>query len=288
MADSKSAEIRIVKKKKGGHGGHHGGAWKVAYADFVTAMMAFFLVMWIVGLSSNIKESVAGYFQDPVAFMEAVRAGNAPFAVSELMDGTGKEQEKQEKSVPGGDSASLSRTQKKIEEIITQTPSFKELKTHIEVKVTKDGLRIDLMDGRESLFFDAGSAKVKPATADLLTKVAKELKALPNKVILEGHTDSRPLSKRADYSNWELSSDRANSARRIMNLSGLRDQQIAQVRGYAATQPRDPKHPEHFSNRRISIIVESAEATIKRKIDAQRAETSAPATPDIKPHISHH
>ncbi|MCE5315095.1 OmpA family protein [bacterium] len=118
-----------------------------------------------------------------------------------------------------------------------------------------EGLQIDLLEAKESLFFDSGSAQIKPATKRLLCKVSKELGQLPNNVIIEGHTDSRPLARTDNYTNWELSADRANSARRVMEVSGLRKNQIDEVRGYAATHPRLPGNPEHFSNRRVSIIV---------------------------------
>jgi len=253
----KSAEIRVIKRKHG-HAGHHGGAWKVAYADFVTAMMAFFLVMWIVGLSANVKQAIAGYFKDPTAFMAAANSGKDPFKVSEAPGGIhlkeggeGNAAEERHK---------LESVKQTIEKMVASTPEFKELGKHVDIKLVPEGLRIDLLEAKEALFFDSGSAKVKPATRHLLALIAGELKRLPNKIIVEGHTDSRPLNRTDGYTNWELSADRANSARMVMYSAGMPDAQFAQVRGYAATQPRDPKNPTHFSNRRVSIVVVMSQA----------------------------
>ncbi len=252
MSD-KTESIRIVKKKKG-HGGHHGGAWKVAYADFVTAMMAFFLVMWIVGLSDPVKQAIAGYFKDPTGFMNAVKAGNAPFDL-----GKGGVQKPEDQKPPEKDPAEerrrLEEAKRAIEKAITSRPEFKKLGKHVDIKLVPEGLRIDLLESKESLFFDSGSAKVKPETVRLLSRMASELRTLPNKLIIEGHTDSRPLNRTNGYTNWELSADRANSARCVVAAAGVTDSQIAQVRGYAATQPRDSANPTSFINRRVSIVV---------------------------------
>jgi chemotaxis protein MotB len=250
LTDKAAAQIRVVKKGKS-HGGHHGGAWKVAYADFVTAMMAFFLVMWIVGLSQDVKQAVAGYFKDPVSFMKAVESGKMPFGVS----GLDKDEVGSKPAEDSADRSRLEKTKQVIENIIAQAPEFKQLKQFVDIKLVDEGLEIDLLEARESLFFDSGSAKIKPSTKSLLAKVSEELGKLPNNVIIEGHTDSRPLARQDNYTNWELSADRANSARRIMESTGLRPKQVDEVRGYAATHPRVPSNPEHFSNRRVSIIV---------------------------------
>ena len=251
----KTANIRIVKKKKG-HAGHHGGAWKVAYADFVTAMMAFFLVMWIVGLSNPVKQAVAGYFKDPTGFMKAFKEGNAPFEVGKESGALKENENKPLPPVnPTQERARLEAAKKAIEKAIMQKPEFKEIGKHVDVKLVSEGLRIDLLESKESMFFDSGSAQVKPATIKLLTQIAAELRSLPNKLIIEGHTDSRPLNRLDGYTNWELSADRANSARHVVESAGVHDTQIAQVRGYAATQPRDSSNPASFINRRVSIVV---------------------------------
>ncbi|MDO8589023.1 MAG: OmpA family protein [Armatimonadota bacterium] len=242
--------IRIVKRKKS-HAGHHGGAWKVAYADFVTAMMAFFLVMWITGMSAEVKAAIAGYFKDPVAFMQEVKSGNAIFKVTDMQAGSISSSTKasydDERKV-------LSGAKEKIVKMVATNPEFAKMKKYIDIKLVDEGMRIDLLDDKESLFFDSGSANIKPKTRHLLTLMTGELKKLPNRIVITGHTDSRPLA-RGGYTNWELSSDRANAARQVIEGGGLNTDQISQVRGYAATQPRDPQHPEHYSNRRVSIIV---------------------------------
>lgn len=251
----KSAEIRIVKKKIIA-GGHHGGAWKVAYADFVTAMMAFFLVMWICGMTPKVKSAVAGYFKDPVAFMEAVKAGNVPFSVG-VPKGGGKTSVM---NTAAAERLKIKNTMKAIEATLASTPEFKNISKYVDIKIVNDGLEVDLLDGQKGLFFDPASAKVKPLTRKLLGLMAKDLSKLPNKVIFEGHTDNRPLARKDGYTNWELSADRANSARQVMVSAGLREDQVAQVRGYAATRPRVPNDPSHFSNRRVSIIVMFSDA----------------------------
>jgi chemotaxis protein MotB len=244
-------EIRIIKRKKA-HAGHHGGAWKVAYADFVTAMMAFFLVMWITGMSNEVKAAVAGYFKDPEAFMQQAKAGNMLFSVTEAKAGSIS---KRTTETVGDDRKILEGAKEKLIKMVSTNPEFSKMKKYIDIKLTDEGLKIELLDDKESLFFDSGSAKIKPSTCHLLVMMTEEFKRLSNKVVIEGHTDSRPLARGDGYSNWELSSDRANAARRVMAHAGLGAGQVAEVRGYAATQPRDPEHPEHYSNRRVSIMV---------------------------------
>lgn len=277
---TQNAEIRIVKRKKG-HAAHHGGAWKVAYADFVTAMMAFFIVMWIVGMNQEVKAAVAAYFKDPIAFMAAVDAGKKPFHVEGLNSGapvivdSKTEEDTAERKM-------LQDAKKTIEKIVAATPEFADLKKYIDIQLVDEGLKIDLLEAKESLFFDSASAKVKPSAAHLLSQMAAELGKLPNRVIIEGHTDSRPLNRTDGYTNWELSSDRANSARHIMEVTGLHIRQISQVRGYAATQPRDPKNPTHYSNRRVSIIVVMKKAMQRQLFDSPEGDVPFPI--DIKKH----
>ena len=253
MADgSGNTEELIVVKRPRVVVGHHGGAWKVAYADFVTALMAFFLVMWIVGLSNPIKQAIAAYFKDPAGFKKEMAGGNALFAVKTAKtfptdSGKGK-----------GGSQELERlkaAKATIEKMVSACPEFKKLRGHIDVKMVDEGLRIDLVESQQSMFFDSASAKIKPQTRALLKKIASELAVLPNRVILEGHTDARPLARGDGYTNWELSADRANQARQVMEGAGLADSKIAQVRGYADTQPRNPADPNSYTNRRVSIVV---------------------------------
>ncbi|HTV03596.1 MAG TPA: flagellar motor protein MotB [Luteitalea sp.] len=250
---SNHAPVIIVKKKKGGHGGHHGGAWKVAYADFVTAMMAFFLVMWLVNQPQDVKDAVAGYFKDPGIF--EYEGGRSPIASGAGLVGNGN-------GSGSGDvqsaTASLERAAERIKEQIKSIPGFKNLEDQVEVKVTAEGLRIELQEGGQDTFFDSGSAHVKGETQQVLKVIAKELASLPQSIAVEGHTDAAPMGRDRAYTNWELSADRANAARRIMEAAGLPPTHVKAVRGFAATILRTPDEPFNPRNRRVSIVVQNA------------------------------
>ena len=229
----------IIIKKKGGHGGHHGGAWKVAYADFVTAMMALFIVLWLLNSSKQVQEAVGGYFKDPTGTSKKVGSN---------MQGGG------ENFVVTRDN--MSKLKEQLQMAVKQMTDFEKLKSHIEMTVTAEGLRIELSESASGTFFDSGSAKLNADGAALLQTLAQELGQLPNKLSIEGHTDSQPYAPSATYGNWELSSDRANAARRVMQSSGIRADQVTQVRGFADQRLRKPDAPLDPSNRRISVIVQ--------------------------------
>jgi chemotaxis protein MotB len=228
----------IIVKKKAVHEAHHGGAWKVAYADFVTAMMALFIVLWMLNTSKQIQQAVGGYFKDPRG--------------SSKMVGTNRN---------GGDFVPIKKEDlQKIKEQLLQSihhldPQDK-LKNQIEITVTAEGLRIELMESAKGTFFELGSAKPTPALVDLLQVLSQELGQLPNKISIEGHTDSKPYSGAKDYDNWDLSTDRANQARKLMQAKGLQPGQISQVRGFADQRLRLPQKPDDPSNRRISLVVQ--------------------------------
>jgi len=241
--------VRIVKKKSG-HAGHHGGAWKVAYADFVTAMMSLFIVLWIVGQSKQVKQYVANYFKDPGAFFESTKGGGM-FQGSNLV---GKEQILDEY---------LRRDEQKLKEMtesilknLGKDQSVSKLIDQIKIDTVEEGMRIELLEATKAYFFDVGTATLKPEATRVLSIIAAEVGKLPNKVIVEGHTDSRPYSRADGYTNFELSAERANSARRVLVVNGVREHQIDEVRGYADTRLRDAKDPFDITNRRISIIIE--------------------------------
>lgn len=229
----------IVIKKKGGHGGHHGGAWKVAYADFVTAMMALFIVLWLLSSSKEVQQAVGGYFRDPTGTSKKI--GSA-------MEGAG------ESFTVTKDN--MGELKDELQRTIRQVPNFDKLKSHIDMTITSEGLRIELMESATSTFFDSGKPDPNRDGQDILVALSKELGTLPNKIAVEGHTDSKPYSGRSNYSNWELSVDRANAARRLMQQNGIRDDQIMQVRGYADQHLRKPEDPLDPSNRRVSLIVQ--------------------------------
>ena len=232
--------IVIIKKKRAQHGGHHGGAWKVAYADFVTAMMSFFMVMWLMGSSESVKKSVASYFQDP--------KGTSKLQGSS-MNGTGT-------SFPL-DKADMGKLKEQLLQSARQLPNFEKLRKQIDISASPDGLRIELLEDQGGTFFQMGSAAPTPVLQEFLSTISRELGKMPNRISIEGHTDSVPYAGSGTYSNWELSSDRANAARRLMQNSGIGAGQIAQVRGFADQLPRRPGHPEDPSNRRITVIVDS-------------------------------
>jgi chemotaxis protein MotB len=237
---SRASQIVIVKKKRAGHGSHHGGAWKVAYADFVTAMMALFIVLWLLSTSDQVKQAISGYFRDPHGQGKLVGSGVA---------GTGESL-----AVKRQD---MGKLKDKLEEAVRSMPKFSQLKDNLQMTVTGEGLRLELLESEKGTFFESGNAKPTAAGDELLKKLAEELGKLPNKVTIEGHTDSRPYPGGHNYSNWELSADRANAARRAMQeASGLRPDQVAQVRGYADQHLRVPAEPENATNRRVSVIVQ--------------------------------
>jgi len=245
----------IVVKKKGGHGGHHGGAWKVAYADFVTAMMAFFMVMWIIGQSQKVKQNVAGYFSDPVGFQTKTAAGILDGGAGVTKDASPSQPAEPAPDPEAAIRAALTKAAEEILRVVSSIPGLQDLMGQIDVEVTSEGLRINLTDAGEKTFFDVGSAKLSPNGAKILSAIANVIAPLGMKMSVEGHTDARPYVGRTGYTNWELSADRANAARRILELAGVSPEQITAIRGYADRLLRYPQDPLDPRNRRVSIIV---------------------------------
>ncbi|HEY1265317.1 MAG TPA: flagellar motor protein MotB, partial [Terriglobales bacterium] len=233
----KSRPIIIIKKKVS-HGGHHGGAWKVAYADFVTAMMALFIVLWLLNTSKPVKEAIAGYFRDPSGSGE--KMGTSQTGAGEALTIT-KE--------------NMSTLKDALQKSMEQLKDFDKLKDQIEMTVTPEGLRVEMLETASGTFFDVGSPGPNEKGKELLVMLAQELGKIPNRISIEGHTDSKPYTKGQNYGNWELSSDRANAARRLMQRNGLGPDQVSQVRGFADQELRKPQDPFDASNRRISVIV---------------------------------
>jgi chemotaxis protein MotB len=262
-----SAPPIIVIKKKRGHGGHHGGAWKVAYADFVTAMMALFIVLWLMNASKQVQEAVGGYFKDPRGTAKVVgtnRDGSDTYLALKKED--------------------MSKLKEQILQSIHHLDQQDKLKNQIEITITAEGLRIELMESAKGTFFELGNATPTPALRELLAVLSHELSQLPNKISIEGHTDSLVYSEQRNYDNWDLSTDRANAARRIMESAGIQSEQISQVRGLADRQPRVPQHPEDPSNRRISLIVQyvvknNAEVALPKAVTAQNGLSASPVNP---------
>jgi chemotaxis protein MotB len=270
MADSGNpnpAPIIIVRKNRKGHGGHYGGAWKVAYADFVTALMALFIVLWIVNTSQTVRDAVSGYFKDPRGYGKDKGT---------TMTGKAKEPPKQTVEVS---KETMNDLKKKLEDAMKRIPELEKLKNQVEMTITSDGLRIELLETDKGVFFESGSPHPTKFGQELMELLAAEIGKLPNHVLVEGHTDSRPYISQTGYSNWELSADRANSARRIMQTTGLRTEQVSEVRGYADQKLRKPKNPNDASNRRISVTVKYPEAAPPSEPKAPSPVSTAPPQP---------
>lgn len=294
MADEKSGEQPIIIKKvvKGG-GGHHGGAWKVAYADFVTAMMAFFIVMWIISASEETKKNVSNYFDNPGLFSFVTGKMTVPVDLGlknvpgkmdgeRKGDGSGKDpvldpmdnrdtyhaikEAIKEKAIEDSIEAAkrLEQTAKQIKDFVTnlkeERQDLEEVLNSIVISQKDEGLRIDLIETNDNYFFKVGSAEIKNDIKIVLEELAFEIGKLPNYVTIEGHTDARSFGKNATYTNWELSSDRANAARSYMTKYGLWDGQIKKVVGYADQFLRVPENPFDNKNRRISILIQNLTA----------------------------
>ena len=232
----------VLIKRRSGHDGHHGGAWKVAYADFVTAMMALFIVLWLMNSSKQVQEAVGGYFKDPTGTSKMVGTNQTGSGESLVLR---KED--------------MAKLKEQLEMVIRQVSDFEKLKRHIEMTVTSEGLRIELLESETGTFFESGSTVPTESAREILTLLAEELGKIPNRVSIEGHTDSRPFSAGANYSNWELSADRANACRRLMQQNGLRVDQVANVRGFADQNLRNKADPTDAANRRITLLVKYIE-----------------------------
>ena len=266
-----NVKIIVIRKKKKGHAAHHGGSWKVAYADFVTAMMAFFMVMWILGMDENLKKSIEGYFSNPIGYKKGYSAGTSPISVG---------------TSPGSVSTTplrlVSRMQQQTRfekagadiKVKLEHAGLGSLSANVQVVTTNAGLRIELAEGTEGeTFFPVASAEMKPAMRLLLSIVAAELREMNNGVIIEGHTDSRQFS--GTYSNWELSSERANAARRVLESNGVSPNRVREVRGLADRDPRADADATDARNRRITIMLPFNEPMG----DANNAPTAGPGEP---------
>ena len=300
--DSKKLQPIIVKRiKRGGHG-HHGGAWKIAYADFVTAMMAFFLLMWLLGSTTEgDKKGIADYFSSPmkVAMFGGSGAGDA----SHVLNGGGQDLTRTTGQVKRGDIESERKTvnlkalkeeqiraeiarlrtlQERIESELQNNPALGAFRSQILLELTRDGLRIQIVDALNRPMFASGSAQVQPYMQELLRAIGAVLAEVPNRLTLEGHTDATAFSGgERGYSNWELSADRANASRRELLAGGLPDDRVLRVQGLAASQLLKREQPDDPANRRISIVVMTREAE-DAIFKSQPAEPAA-AEPSIKP-----
>ena len=306
--DSKKLQPIIIKRvKKGGHG-HHGGAWKIAYADFVTAMMAFFLLMWLLGSTTEgDKKGIADFFNAPlkVSLIGGSGAGDA----SHVVKGGGQDLTRQSGQIKQGDVQAQKKTinlkalqaeqrkaeaerleslKKKVETALEESPKLAAMKSQIRLDMTQDGLRIQIVDEQNRPMFDSGSAVVKPYMRDLLREIGHVLAEVPNRISLEGHTDALPFAGGdRGYGNWELSSDRANASRREIVAGGLPEDRMLQVQGLASSRLFVPAEPTSPANRRISVIVmnRDAEDRLLKQLPSQAVieEREPPLVEDIRP-----
>ena len=261
VSEGHEAPIIIIKKKTA-HAAHHGGAWKVAYADFVTAMMALFIVLWLLSSSEKIKKAVGSYFQDPTGSGKLM--GSTMGGIGESLTLTKDD---------------MNQLKQKLEQAMKTIPKFDQMKNNIELTITSEGLRVELIETEKGMFFESGSAHPSDRGEELLTRLAVEIGRLPNTVLIEGHTDAKPYPGEASYTNWELSADRANTARRLMQENGMRPGQVTQVRGFADQRLRMPNDPTNPANRRVSLIIQY----LVNKGGADAAPAAKPATPPSNP-----
>jgi chemotaxis protein MotB len=273
MATGRTAPIIIIKKVVGHGGGHNGGAWKVAYADFVTALMSLFIVLWLMSSSEQVKKAVAGYFNDPLGTGKLMGT---------QMTGTG------DAAIAATPTDKLQKLKEKLEQEIKARKDLEKLSKQIEITVTSEGLRIDLLEGKDGTFYEIGSPKLNANGQELMTLLASELKTLPNSLLIEGYTDATPYSGNIDtgYSNWDLSADRANSARRLLQQAGVRSDQVSQVRGYADQMLRVKNNPTDPSNRRVSILVKNDNAPVPTLSAANVVNGSTPLPGTEKAHAA--
>jgi len=274
----------IIKRVKKSDHDFHGGSWKVAFADFATAMMAFFLLLWLMGnTSEEQKEAISGYFHDPAgvannsgATKSIIGDGGADSAVIEI-NAPSVEAEKPVDEIDEETLANLAEKQelekleelkKKLDEMVFSAEAFKDFKDQVYIDITESGLRIQVVDKDKRPMFDSGSAELKYYSIDILKGLASVLAQVPNKLSITGHTDAKPYIARENYGNWELSSDRANAARRVLNQNGISEKKIARVEGFSSSMLFDEGNSYSPINRRIAIIVlkQSAVDEIEKQV----------------------
>jgi chemotaxis protein MotB len=299
--DAAARPIIIKRIKKAAHG-HHGGAWKIAYADFVTAMMAFFLLMWLLGSTAKGDlNGIAEYFNSPLQV--AMGGGSGSGDSSSILQGGGKDLTRTAGQVKEGDikaekrginlqalpedQVKLEREQLealkgKVAAVLEGNPRFAEFKSQIKLDLTQDGLRVQIVDEQNRPMFDSGGASIKDYARDILRAIGRVLNDVPNKITISGHTDASPFSGgERGYSNWELSADRANASRRELVAGGMLESKILRVVGLAAAVPMDPVNPTAPLNRRISLIIMNREAA-ERALKSVSAEAQSTATEATK------
>lgn len=301
----------LVKRVKKVAGGHHGGAWKIAFADFATAMMAFFLVMWLMSSATpEQKKAISGYFQDPIGFTESAspyvidlggtptpapdrtlnpELKDAPDAAESAVDSESDQQASVDKDQAESLAEQIERERlelllQELQTKVDENPQLQKFKDQILFEITQDGLRIQIMDAENRPMFDIGSARLQPYFEDILLILAETIKEVPNKISVSGHTDAKPFAGTGEFGNWELSANRANAARRTLVAGGYPDDNVARVVGYASSALFDRKDPFNPVNRRIDIIVLTKKA--QRAIEGEQDAAPEPAVPSEASAIS--
>lgn len=276
----------IVKKVKKVVGGHHGGSWKVAFADFMTAMMAFFLVMWILGLDQETRSLIAGYFQDPFNFQREARGNTMATILKQSVGKGGTEKagapnEGYEAKKHDKEIEDLSKIEQEVRDSVKGIPDLRELSENVEIALTEEGLVISVMEGAGSVFFESGSAVVRPIAQQLFTQLGRILGKAKHNVVVDGHTDAQPYAQGAMYDNWDLSQDRAQSTLDVMRSGGLPENNVLAVRGFAARRLKFPQNPLHFSNRRVTILLPYR--WMEDKVLGQGSAPMNPIQAEVKP-----
>jgi chemotaxis protein MotB len=279
MAEGKPGKtlqpIIVIKKiRKKGHVGHHGGAWKIAYADFVTAMMAFFLLMWLLSYTDpGTRQGIADYFNRPLKALLTAGPGSGPTTAPKTPKEQIEELKKQEQK-------KLEELKHKLDSVTEQNPKLRAFKNQIKIEITTEGLRIQIIDQKNRPMFAVGSAILEDYTGVILDEIGKTLNNVDNPISISGHTDALQYAGgEKGYSNWELSSDRANAARRELIVGGMHEKKILQVRGLSGSVPLDKKNLADPSNRRISIVVLNAETVQRLKQDGTEDPAQAAGLP---------
>ena len=295
MADDTQRPIVIKRIKKISGGGHSGGAWKIAYADFVTAMMAFFLLMWLLGSTTKAQmEGIAQYFKTPLKV--ALAGGEGSGDSSSIIKGGGQDLTRRTGQVKQGEvegkkainleasresakqeATRLENLKQTLEKAIQSNPKMSQFKKQLKIDITSEGLRIQIVDDQNRPMFDSGGAVMKPYTRDILREIGRTLNEVPNRISLSGHTDAVAYyGGERGYSNWELSADRANASRRELVIGGLEEGKVLRVVGLGSAIPFDQENPTAPVNRRISIIVmnKKAEEAITKESRQIEAETA--------------
>ncbi|MBD8492836.1 flagellar motor protein MotB [Pseudomonas syringae] len=284
----------IIKRVKRFGGGHHGGAWKIAFADFATAMMAFFLVLWLMSAATPEElVAIAGYFKDPVGFSDSgspyvIDLGGSPEMAPDRSlnpeikstpspDTVPIESEDAEAKADQVEKERLEMLLQELQNKVEESPQLQKFKDQILLEITQDGLRIQIVDADNRPMFDSGSARLKPYFEDILLALADTIKDVPNKISVSGHTDAKPFAGAGEFGNWELSASRANAARRALVAGTYPESQVARVVGYASSALYDRNQPLNPINRRIDIVVLTKKA--QQLIDGDQGTGTAPASP---------